>query len=85
MALNGSASRRHISELTISIWCPSEVRCGIGGAAFAMPCAKAQRLPQSAAELKLRLAETFRLDREAYTEAKAPFLERVLSELNAHR
>jgi len=36
-------------------------------------------------ELKLRLAEMFRLDREAYTEAKAPFVCRVLSELNAHR
>ncbi len=35
------------------------------------------------AELKVRLAERFRLDREAYTEAKAPFVQRVLSELNA--
>jgi GrpB-like predicted nucleotidyltransferase (UPF0157 family) len=31
------------------------------------------------AEIKLRLAETFRFDREAYTEAKAPFVQRVLS------
>lgn len=30
------------------------------------------------AELKLRLAERFRDDREAYTEAKAPFINRVL-------
>jgi GrpB-like predicted nucleotidyltransferase (UPF0157 family) len=37
------------------------------------------------AELKLRLAEKFRLDREAYTEAKSPFVQRVLSELNVHR
>jgi GrpB-like predicted nucleotidyltransferase (UPF0157 family) len=36
------------------------------------------------AELKLRLAETFRLDREAYTEAKAPFVQRVLSEIRDH-
>ena len=36
------------------------------------------------AELKLRLAEKFRLDREAYTEAKSPFVQRVLSELNGH-
>ncbi len=34
-------------------------------------------------ELKLRLAEKFREDREAYTEAKAPFVHRVLSELQA--
>jgi GrpB-like predicted nucleotidyltransferase (UPF0157 family) len=33
------------------------------------------------AELKLRLAERFRKDREAYTEAKAPFVQRVLSEM----
>jgi GrpB-like predicted nucleotidyltransferase (UPF0157 family) len=37
------------------------------------------------AELKLRLAEEFGLDREAYTEAKTPFVNRVLSEINAHR
>ena len=35
------------------------------------------------AELKLRLAQQFRLDREAYTEAKAPFIQRVLSEVSA--
>jgi GrpB-like predicted nucleotidyltransferase (UPF0157 family) len=37
------------------------------------------------AELKLRLAAKFRLDREAYTEAKASFVGRVLSERNANR
>lgn len=31
------------------------------------------------AELKLRLADQFRLDREAYTDAKAPFVRAVLS------
>ena len=36
------------------------------------------------ADLKLRLAVEFRLDREAYTEAKAPFIHRVLSELPAY-
>jgi GrpB-like predicted nucleotidyltransferase (UPF0157 family) len=36
-------------------------------------------------ELKLRLAQMFRLDREAYTEAKAPFVQRVLSGFNARR
>ena len=46
---------------------------------------KSPALTAEYAELKLRLAETFRLDREAYTEAKAPFVKRVLSELNAHR
>ena len=35
------------------------------------------------AELKLRLAQQFRLDREAYTEAKAPFVHRVLTEVTA--
>ena len=44
---------------------------------------KSPALAAEYAELKLRLAETFRLDREAYTEAKAPFVQRVLSELNA--
>lgn len=37
------------------------------------------------ANLKLSLAERFRLEREAYTEAKAPFVERVLSEHQASR
>lgn len=36
------------------------------------------------AALKLRLAQQFRLDREAYTEAKAPFVHRVLSEASAY-
>jgi GrpB-like predicted nucleotidyltransferase (UPF0157 family) len=35
------------------------------------------------AELKLRLARQFRFDREAYTEAKAPFVHRVLSRAGA--
>ena len=35
------------------------------------------------AALKLRLAQQFRLDREAYTEAKTPFVLRVLSEVSA--
>ena len=34
------------------------------------------------AELKLRLAAEFPRDREAYTDAKEPFVRRVLSELN---
>ena len=44
---------------------------------------KSPALAAEYAELKLRLAETFRLDREAYMEANAPFAQRVLSELNA--
>lgn len=36
------------------------------------------------AALKLRLAQQFRLDREAYTEAKTPFVHRVLSEVSAY-
>lgn len=36
------------------------------------------------AALKLRLAQLFRLDREAYTEAKTPFVDRVLSEVSAY-
>ena len=39
---------------------------------------KSQALAAEYAELKRRLAETFRLDRVAYTEAKAPFVQRVL-------
>lgn len=45
-----------------------------------------RRSPALAAEygeLKLRLARQFRLDRAAYTEAKAPFVHRVLSEVSA--
>jgi GrpB-like predicted nucleotidyltransferase (UPF0157 family) len=37
------------------------------------------------AELKLRLALEFRLDREAYTEAKAPFVSHVLSTVTVRR
>jgi GrpB-like predicted nucleotidyltransferase (UPF0157 family) len=37
------------------------------------------------ANLKLSLVERFRLDREAYTEAKASFVQRVLSERRALR
>jgi GrpB-like predicted nucleotidyltransferase (UPF0157 family) len=37
------------------------------------------------AALKLRLAMQFRYDREAYTEAKASFVHRVLTELTAAR
>lgn len=33
-------------------------------------------------ELKMRLAQKFAQDREAYTDAKGPFVQRVLSELN---
>jgi GrpB-like predicted nucleotidyltransferase (UPF0157 family) len=33
------------------------------------------------AELKLRLAETYRFDRESYTEAKGPFVNRVLKKI----
>jgi GrpB-like predicted nucleotidyltransferase (UPF0157 family) len=36
------------------------------------------------ANLKLQLAILFRFDREAYTEAKAPFVLRVLSQLKDH-
>src|SRR5262245_17294751 len=32
------------------------------------------------AALKRRLAQTFKLDREAYTDGKAPFVQRVLSQ-----
>lgn len=32
-------------------------------------------------ELKLRLAETYRFERESYTEAKGPFIERVLKNI----
>jgi GrpB-like predicted nucleotidyltransferase (UPF0157 family) len=46
---------------------------------------KSPALTAEYAELKLRLAEEFRLDREAYTEAKAPFVSRVLSELDAQQ
>lgn len=38
-----------------------------------------ERLAKKYAALKIRLANEFKFDREAYTEAKAPFLERVLS------
>jgi GrpB-like predicted nucleotidyltransferase (UPF0157 family) len=37
------------------------------------------------AELKLRLATQFRVDREAYTEAKSSFVNRVLSEFTSPR
>jgi GrpB-like predicted nucleotidyltransferase (UPF0157 family) len=53
--------------------------------AFRDALRKSPALAAEYAELKLRLAETFRRDREAYTEAKAPFVHRVLSELHAHR
>jgi GrpB-like predicted nucleotidyltransferase (UPF0157 family) len=53
--------------------------------AFRDALRKSPALAAEYAELKLRLAETFRRDREAYTEAKAPFVHRVLSELYAHR
>jgi GrpB-like predicted nucleotidyltransferase (UPF0157 family) len=33
------------------------------------------------AELKERLAETYRFERESYTEAKGPFIERVLKDI----
>jgi GrpB-like predicted nucleotidyltransferase (UPF0157 family) len=36
-------------------------------------------LAQSYADLKLRLAERFRFDREAYTAAKGPFVDQVLA------
>ena len=36
-------------------------------------------LAQEYADLKLRLAERFRFDREAYTDAKGPFVARVLA------
>ena len=42
-------------------------------------------LAQEYALLKLRLAEQFRNDREAYTEAKAPFILSVLQNVGAHR
>jgi GrpB-like predicted nucleotidyltransferase (UPF0157 family) len=32
------------------------------------------------AELKMRLAERFGFDREAYTDAKGPFVARILAE-----
>ena len=41
------------------------------------------RLASEYAELKLHLAERFAHDREAYTDAKTPFIHRVLSELSA--
>ena len=39
-----------------------------------------QSLAAEYANLKKSLSEKFRLDREAYTEAKVPFIERVLAE-----
>jgi GrpB-like predicted nucleotidyltransferase (UPF0157 family) len=41
-----------------------------------------QSLAAEYANLKKSLSERFRLDREAYTEAKVPFIERVLAEIN---
>jgi GrpB-like predicted nucleotidyltransferase (UPF0157 family) len=40
-----------------------------------------QSLAAEYANLKKSLSERFRLDREAYTEAKVPFIERVLAEI----
>lgn len=37
-------------------------------------------LSQEYADLKLRLAEKYRFDREAYTDAKGPFIARILAE-----
>jgi GrpB-like predicted nucleotidyltransferase (UPF0157 family) len=42
--------------------------------------------PQAASEyaaLKARLAEEHRFDREAYTDAKGPFIQRILAVANA--
>ena len=81
MALNGSEavaisnSPSPFGALGSSLW---HRRLGFRDALRKSPALAAEY-----AELKLRLAETFRLDREAYTEAKAPFVQRVLSELNA--
>ncbi len=44
-----------------------------------------QALSEEYAELKLRLAEQFSGDREAYTLAKTPFVQRVLSRVEARR
>ena len=41
-----------------------------------------QSLAAEYANLKMSLSERFRLDREAYTEAKVPFIERVLAEIS---
>jgi GrpB-like predicted nucleotidyltransferase (UPF0157 family) len=38
-----------------------------------------QALAAEYAQLKLRLAQQYRTDREAYTEGKTPFIQRVLS------
>ena len=40
------------------------------------------KLATEYANLKCSLAEKFRFDREAYTEAKTPFVDRILSELS---
>jgi len=39
-----------------------------------------EALAKEYAALKKRLAQTFKFDREAYTEAKAPFVERVIAQ-----
>ena len=53
--------------------------------AFRNALRASQALSIEYAELKLRLAEQFSSDREAYTQAKAPFVQRVLSLVGAQR
>jgi GrpB-like predicted nucleotidyltransferase (UPF0157 family) len=48
--------------------------------AFATTCARTLTLRGEYADLKYRLAEQHRFDREAYTDAKGPFVERILHE-----
>jgi GrpB-like predicted nucleotidyltransferase (UPF0157 family) len=51
--------------------------------AFRDALRRSPKLAAEYAELKQRLAERFPYDREAYTDAKAPFVHRVLSEISA--
>lgn len=53
--------------------------------AFRNALRASQSLAREYAQLKLRLAAQFPGDREAYTQAKAPFVRRVLADVAAQR
>ncbi len=76
-----SPSRRtrhlHLVPLGSPLWCQR--------LAFRNALRASQELAAEYAELKLRLAAEFPRDREAYTNAKEPFVRRVLSELARDR
>ena len=73
----GSASLPLRFEPITSISFPSKAVGGTKRSPFATTCVSDSQIASEYEDLKRRLAQKYHFDREAYTEAKGPFIARI--------